>query len=200
MHTTLVALNAATNAHMDGLHCAMEDWFNLSTYLGFCLREWAQEDDYRRLASGGEIAPNGTKRAFTLDDIRLFDSGNCPVLIAAFIENFDAVARSNVKFSWQKNHDHGKENCFPAIPATLPVTLCRVSITSSADSPGLSVWIRPIFRLQCTKVPLVKRFSFTAKSLLPPFGPWPRRLTTLLIAICSDITNIHPTLFELGRR
>ncbi|CAJ1938138.1 unnamed protein product [Cylindrotheca closterium] len=35
MHTTLVALNAATKAHMDGLHCAMEDWFNL----------WAQEDD-----------------------------------------------------------------------------------------------------------------------------------------------------------
>ncbi|CAJ1940671.1 unnamed protein product [Cylindrotheca closterium] len=23
--------------------------------------------------------------------------------------NFDAVARSNVKFSWQKNHDHGEE-------------------------------------------------------------------------------------------
>ncbi|CAJ1952592.1 unnamed protein product [Cylindrotheca closterium] len=101
---------------MDGLHRAMEDWFNLSTYLGFRLREWAQEDDYRRLASGGEIAPNGTKRAFTLGDIRLFDSGNRPVSIAEFIENFDAVARSNVKFSWQKNHDHGEEKLLSSNP------------------------------------------------------------------------------------
>ncbi|CAJ1950380.1 unnamed protein product [Cylindrotheca closterium] len=116
MHTTLVALNSATTAHLDGLHRAMEDWFNLSTYLGFRLREWAQEDDYRRLASGGKIAPNGTKRAFTLDDIRLFDSGNRPVSIAEFIENFDAVARSNVKFSWQKNHDHGEEKLLSSNP------------------------------------------------------------------------------------
>ncbi|CAJ1940475.1 unnamed protein product [Cylindrotheca closterium] len=116
MHTTLVARNTATTAHMDGLHRAMEDWFNLSTYLGFRLREWAQEDDYRRLASGGEIAPNGTKRAFTLDDIRLFDSGTRPVSIAEFIENFDAVARSNVKFSWQKNHDHGEEKLLSSTP------------------------------------------------------------------------------------
>ncbi|CAJ1965844.1 unnamed protein product [Cylindrotheca closterium] len=112
MHTTLVALTATTNAHMDGLHCAMEDWFNLSTYLGFAFAN----GPYRRLASGGEIAPNGTKHAFTLDDIRLFDSGNRPVSIAEFIQNFDAVARSNVKFSWQKNHDHGEEKLLSSNP------------------------------------------------------------------------------------
>ncbi|CAJ1944849.1 unnamed protein product [Cylindrotheca closterium] len=99
MHTTLVALNAATNAHMDGLHCAMEAWFNLSTYLGFRLCEWAQEDDYRCLASGGKIAPNGTKRAFTLNDIRLFDSSNHPVSIRVIIL-FRLLSLSRILMPW----------------------------------------------------------------------------------------------------
>ena len=118
MHATVVAHNATCNAPSDSLDCALEDWYNLCSYLGCRLREYAQEDQYKHFHLGGELAPNGTKRAFTLADLRLFDTNSRPVTVSEFYSDFTRVSSALVKFSFQKNGDHGEDKLLTANIAT----------------------------------------------------------------------------------
>jgi hypothetical protein len=108
MHDNLMAHNDCRQAHQDGASRALEDWSNIGSYLGFRLREYAQEDSFRHFASGGEQADNGTKRAITLSDIRFEDSSGHPVSVADFCQNPQSVTKIYATFSWQKNMQHGE--------------------------------------------------------------------------------------------
>ena len=133
MHDCLMAYNHNIDANHDGLLRALEDSFNIGSYLGCRLREYAQDNEHKYFSTGGEVAPNGTKRAFTLHDIQLYDTAGRPVSIATFLRSPNSVASAIITFSWQKNNDHGEERRLVRnihFPSRDPITslhnlLCR---------------------------------------------------------------------------
>ena len=92
MHDYLMASNNNIDANRDGLSTNTGSSFNIGSF-----------------QMGGEVAPNGTKRAFTLKDIQLYDANDRPVSITTSVRSPNSVASALITFSWQKNNDHGEE-------------------------------------------------------------------------------------------
>ena len=91
---------------------ACRDWFGCALYGGFRLTEWAQ-DDAHPSPTVPVMAPNGSPRAFSLNDIEFLD-GHCrPVdMIDALSRPGASLDRCRMDYSWQKNGEHGETRLY----------------------------------------------------------------------------------------
>ena len=111
MHDTLTQSNNESNAPSNGFLRAFEDWANVNSYLGCRISEWAQEDEYKLLSSGGKHSPLPEQHgllAFTLANIQCFNKRGTPISVRTFLADRNSVFTVAVTFSWQKNGNHGE--------------------------------------------------------------------------------------------
>lgn len=108
----------------DSVWAACRDWFGCALYGGFRLTEWAQ-DDAHPCPTEPMIAPNGSPRAFSLDDIEFLD-GHCRPLdiLDALARPGPSLNRCRTTYSWQKNGAHGEARLY-----TSSVSRPRMSFT-----------------------------------------------------------------------
>jgi len=150
MHATLAQLNVDANSSFDGLFCAMEDWANANTYLGCRISEWAQEDAFKHLSSGGKLSPVPLQHghlAFTLEDLQCFNRRGAPVSARTFLSDRNSVFKVDVTFSWQKNRNHGETR-------SLTVNLSNPDRCAVRSFHNILLRFDRLVGIEHTKVPL----------------------------------------------
>jgi hypothetical protein len=172
MHDCLMASNNNIDANRDGLSTNTGSSFNIGSF-----------------QTGGEVAPNGTKRAFTLKDIQLYDANDRPVSITTSVRSPNSVASALITFSWQKNNDHGEER-----------RLIRNIHCPAETQPPLS--FRPPSRYR-THQPPSGCLQGQHSSCIPSQPCHLRRAeqpcTATLWLVCLRIEKVHTPLDPSGR-
>ncbi len=103
---------AVPYAHLDSLDGALRDWLGKGLYSGPRLSEWAQHDPQSLF--GSHLSDEaGVPLAFTLADLEFRGPrGKRLTLRQAFHMPEDQLDRGMVRFTHQKNGDHGKKRHF----------------------------------------------------------------------------------------
>ena len=79
------------------------------------ISEWAQEDAFKHLSSGGKLSPIPQLHghlAFTLEDVQCFNRRGTPISLHTFLRDRKSVSKIVLTFSWQKNKNHGEKRTF----------------------------------------------------------------------------------------
>jgi hypothetical protein len=96
---------------IDGELACCIDWFNNGLLVGYRLSEYGQKEGHRRLDSPA-VDEQHVPIAFCLEDLNFFDEVGRKLSLDVFILHPDSVIRIQLRFTHQKNKNHGEQKLF----------------------------------------------------------------------------------------